>query len=98
MRDFEFKIARKVVGLKYRDGGKNQKKLKNSADTQNDKFHPSSAALKRTQSKKWGVRYGLGGQINKNVKGHKKLRQRAQNSGQTQGIKRNSVKLTIIQF
>ena len=53
MRDFEFKIARKVVGLKYRDGGKNQKKLKNSADTQNDKFHPSSAALKRTQSKKW---------------------------------------------
>ena len=54
MRDFEFKIARKVVGLKYKDGGKNQKKLKNSADTQNDKFHPSSAALKRTQSKKWG--------------------------------------------
>ena len=28
--------------------------------------------------------YGLGGQIIKNAKGHKKLRQRAQNSGKTQ--------------
>ena len=28
--------------------------------------------------------YGLGGQIIKNAKSHKKLRQRAQNSGKTQ--------------
>ena len=33
----------------------------------------------------WGRgHYGLGGQIIKNAKGHKKLRQRAQNSGKTQ--------------
>ena len=31
-----------------------------------------------------GGHYGLGGQIIKNAKGHKKLRQRAQNSGKTQ--------------
>ena len=31
-----------------------------------------------------GGHYGLGGQIIKNSKGHKKLRQRAQNSGKTQ--------------
>ena len=33
---------------------------------------------------KGGGHYGLGGQIIKNSKGHKKLRQRAQNSGKTQ--------------
>ena len=33
---------------------------------------------------KGGGHYGLGGQIIKNAKGHKKLRQRAQNSGKTQ--------------
>ena len=34
--------------------------------------------------KRGGGHYGLGGQIIKNAKGHKKLRQRAQNSGKTQ--------------
>ena len=33
-----------------------------------------------------GGHYGLGGQIIKNAKGHKKLRQRAQNSGKTQDM------------
>ena len=31
-----------------------------------------------------GWHYGLGGQIIQNAEGHKKLRQRAQNSGKTQ--------------
>ena len=49
-----------------------------------------------------GGHYGLGGQIIKNAKGHKKTQAACpklrKNSGQTRGIKRNSVKLTIIQF
>ena len=31
--------------MDYFDGGGNQKKLKNSAETQNDKFHPSEQKM-----------------------------------------------------
>ena len=39
--------------------------------------------------------YGLGGQIIKNAKGHKKLRQRAQNSGKTQDTPEVSTEILL---
>ena len=42
-----------------------------------------------------GGHYGLGGQIIKNAKGHKKLRQRAQNSGKTQDTPKVSTEILL---
>ena len=59
MRDFEFKIAHKVVGLKYRDGGKKSKEIEKFSRNPKWQISPFKCCLKTYSEQKMGG----GGQI-----------------------------------